>query len=292
MASAVVGVGSTLSGSISAVNILTTPRPQVSSPLSQGWRPPQWKNPAVVTITVPMQQTNSLDTTGVPSALTGVLAGSSLSTPAITAPLTYIFDAVLALDHEQSLTKTQHPVQTGAAVSSHAYLEPASVVMDILMSDVSQGYVSVSQTASPYYQTWPGATSGGVGAAPSRSVSAYKTILKLQAQRVPLTITTRLRTYYNMLISHVAPREDSKTVKGLRMRVTFDQVFIAGTQTVPISALTSVTNMTGLGSIGTAAVPTTVSNQYNITQATTPVTPVDIPGAGTYSSYPTTSVLA
>lgn len=292
MASAVVGVGSALAGGLSAVSILSTPNPQVTPPLSQGWRPPQWKNPAAVSITVPMQSSSALDTSGVPSALMGVLSGASLSVAATTAPLTYIFDAVLALDHGQTLTKTVHPVQTGAAVSSHAYLEPSSLIMDVLMSDVSQGYVSVNQTTSPYYQTWPGATSGSVGNAPSRSVSAYKTILKLQAQRVPLTITTRLRTYYNMLISSVSPREDNKTVRGLRMRVQFDQVFIAGTQTVPISALTSTTNMTGLGSIGTTALQNAITNMYGIPQATTPPAPTNAIAAGGFSSYPTTSVLA
>jgi hypothetical protein len=74
--------------------------------------------------------------------------------------------------------------------------------------------------------------------------------------RMPLTVTTRLRTYTNMVIANIAPREDYRTITGLRMRVEFEQIFTASTSTVPNSARPDDTNSTGLGTVNPTPVPT------------------------------------
>lgn len=200
-----------------------------------------------------------------------------------TATTTYVFDAVLELDHDQRLEKTHHPVQTGADISSHAYLMPARVTLNIGMSDAmdSYGHSTANSTATGESIITP-----WVGDA-SKSVSAYQTVLGIQAARQPVTVTTRLRTYTNMIITSVAPREDSRTIAGLRMRIEFEQIFTA-TATTSVSARTNDTQSTGLGTVSTTPPSASVENQFNTDNAD--ITPISTPGAGNYSSVNTTSL--
>ena len=46
----------------------------------------------------------------------------------------YVFDAVLKLDHERRLAITDHPVEEGANITDHSYLEPKSLSIEIGMS--------------------------------------------------------------------------------------------------------------------------------------------------------------
>jgi hypothetical protein len=258
------------------------------------YRPPQWSanGVAMVSITVPNA---------------ALLSDSSDSTDS--GPVTYVFDAVLELEHEQQLEITHHPVQTGADISSHAYLLPATCAMFVGMSDAMDSYASTPVTAPtlpyqyPNYMQWTGAT--------SKSVSAYQTMLSLQASRIPLTVTTRLRTYTNMVVMSVSPREDFKTITGLRMRVVFRQIF-TGSVTTSTGVQTSNTvradasDMSGLGAVNPSAVSTATQKQF--AQPTTSVSNstlgvdkptqnfmnyihssnsgVNCPGAGNYSSKP------
>jgi hypothetical protein len=229
----------------------TTPAPLASV----GWRPPQWSKPAMVVITVPAgYSAPSSDNLALTNDANGV------STPTLTAkqtaPTSYVFDAVLSAEHDQALTKTHHPVQTGAAVSSHAYIEPAQLVLYVLMSDVAAQFSASNQPATPYIQQWTGN--------PSKSVSAYLQVLALQSARIPLTVVTRLRTYSNMLILRVSPREDNKTITGARFRIEFEQLFVANTQANPISARPNDTENTGLGAISTQPPPAAVDTQFGV----------------------------
>lgn len=269
--------------------VTQTPNPAPS----QAWRPPQWgsTNTPMVLVTVPASSSVSNVTQTDSDANSATGGGTFMFKKSVTAAVSYVFDAVLAADHDQSLTKTQHPIQTGAAVSSHAYLNPAHLILSVLMSDVVQQYVPTNQTTAPYIQKWTGFK--------SKSVSAYQQLLTLQAQRVPLTVTTRLRTYTNMIITRVAPREDDKTITGARFRVEFEQIFVANTQVVPVSARPNDTQATGLGAVSTQTPSSTVQSQFGVPPtastntlpgtvptATPASTVVDIPGAGAYASPP------
>ncbi len=224
---------------------------QLSDPNS--WRPPQWDKAASISITVPAGYSSSLvNNTPVPVDANGVGFISTRSTSAAT----YVFDAVLAIEHEQTLTKTNHPVQTGASISTHAYIEPARVVFYVLMSDVTPQYVASNQTSAPYVRQWDGDA--------SKSVSAYKQMVALQAARVPLTVTTRLTTYTNMLIMKLEPREDEKTTTSVRFRVEFGQVFLATTQATPLSDRPNDTQTTGLGSVSASPTPAAVDTQFKV----------------------------
>ena len=48
----------------------------------------------------------------------------------------FFFDGFLNVSHERKLTTTSSPVETGAAIVDHAYVEPAKITMKIIVSDV------------------------------------------------------------------------------------------------------------------------------------------------------------
>lgn len=129
-----------------------------------------------------------------------------------------IFDAIFSTEHITSLSITEHPIQTGADISDHAYEEGARLTFDIGMSDVMKSYT-------------PGQFSDDA----SRSVSAYLKIRELQKQRLPITVTTKLGSYTNMMVETITNVEDNKTTHGLRATVVLKQIFVVNVTTVKIS---------------------------------------------------------
>jgi hypothetical protein len=230
------------------------------------WRPPQWQNssPAKVIINFPGQPAAGQFSSA---------AGSTVVLPS--SPTLYAFDADFAIDHEQQLRRTEHPVQTGASISDHAFIVPARLSMDIGMSDLIDAYYSPS--------TWQGS--------PSKSVSAYQTMLALMFSRIPFSITTRLRTYQNMIVENLAPREHVKTSHGLRMRIEFGQIFVANITTIPASARPQETVNTNQGSVNAENPTPTQVSQNSITGMGVPASSNSI-GAGSQSSVNTNNLPA
>ena len=142
----------------------------------------------------------------------------------------WFFDAFLRSTHTSRLNITQHPVQTGAALTDHAFLQPAELVMEIGMSDVAKGLV-------------PGQFTGGW----SRSVQAFKVLKELQAVRVPFQVHSRLGLYQNMLIEELTAPDDFTTLFGLRCTVTMREIKVAQVRTVKISANPAVTDRANRG---------------------------------------------
>jgi hypothetical protein len=232
------------------------------------YRPTEWQsdNPAQVIITFP-----GLGSSPQYNSASGV--NSSLPTE----QTNYVFDAVIVAGHEQILRKTEHPVQTGASLSDHAFLEPPRLMLDVLMTDVVDSYYNPS--------TWTGDQ--------SKSVSAYQTMLALQQSRIPVTVTTRLRVYENMLITDLSPTETVKTIQGLRMRVVFSQVFMATTATFETSARPQDTGETQQGSV-TPVPPTDAQISQNSIPGVenVPAVPSNAVGEGEWGSNSVNNLLS
>jgi len=218
---------------------------------SIGWRPPQWPVGQGVpgntlTILVPNPQSDPEYAT--PPATEGLNAFNSIL---------YVFDAAIRVEHEQEMVITQNPVQTQASISDHAYLVPARVTAEIAMSDSMQSYIT-----------------GQFSGSGSRSVSAYQTLLSLQASMQLLGLSTRLAQYSNMLIQSVRPVEEVSTRFGLKCIVTFQQVLLADVEyespTNPAaSSRPDASQVSSAGGSNTTSVPQTISNNYS-TKSLTP----------------------
>jgi hypothetical protein len=243
------------------------------------YRPPQWSGPATTFITVPGTSAAQISpanlgsgisytgtTTPANTALGGVPTFGVSTAPSVTPDVMYVFDAVLSVEHTQEMEITQHPVQSGADISDHAYQKPFRMTMDIGMSDVMDSYVAGQ---------WSGSS--------SKSINAYQTMLLLERSRTPITVGARLNTYPNMLIESIHTKDDVKTKHGLRATIVFRQLFWAVTSSV-VSARPQDTGTTGTGTVPTQPVPAAITNNY---QAPTPApgTP-SVTGSGNMSSNP------
>lgn len=129
------------------------------------------------------------------------------------------FDAVLSANTEHSAAITSHPVQWGAHISDHMYINPVTITMDIGMSDAMASMVGGQ---------WSGRD--------TKSVSAYRKLVDLMEAREPITVWTRLGHYDSMVIESISVMDDSTTLYGLRASVTMKQILMAYVATEKVSA--------------------------------------------------------
>lgn len=123
----------------------------------------------------------------------------------------FFVDAIFTTTTEHTLTITQHPVQTGANIADHAFVNPRRISMEIGISD-AMAY----RIAGCYSE--PGQT---------KSIQAYKTLCKKQAERQPLKVITRLDTYENMLIESITINDNPSTQYALRASIELVEVLTA-----------------------------------------------------------------
>lgn len=226
------------------------------------WRPPQWsRNRPAVTITAQNPKQNPAGT-----------ASSAQKT-------VYVLDSTLRAEHDQNVVVTMNPVQTGAAMSDHAYVVPPRLTVEFAMSDAMQSY-----------------TVGQWNDSPSKSVSAWQTLIALKDQKLPVSVATRLQQYDKMMIVSVRAEDTKNTRYGLRATVTFVQVLTAqveatsSTVTFPSadSAFPQTTDQTLGGQTQTQGVPDAVTANNNVANA--PAAGVDVQnippvaGAGEWTS--------
>lgn len=146
----------------------------------------------------------------------------------------WFFDAFLNVNHTSTLRITDHPVQSGAAITDHAYMEPQELTFEIGMSDVAQSLVDGQFTTG-----W------------SRSVTAYQVLKELQKSRVPMQVNTRLGVYQNMIIESITAPDNYETLYGLKCTVKMREIFIVEVATVTVSERPQVTGKTNSGDVQT-----------------------------------------
>jgi len=195
--------------------ILTPATDPLSVPQSKGpWRPPQWAG-----LTSDINQLVYIKTN---------IGG-------------FFFDAVLREDHTESVKVTDHPVQTGANISDHAYNMPAKLTMEIGMSDAMDSIVTGQFTG--WY---------------TKSVSAYQMIKQLKEARLPLRVLTRLNLYENMIIEEINTPDDFKTLNGLRCTVTMKEIFVVEVSKTTVSTRVQTTGQTNRNNQQSVEPPPTV----------------------------------
>lgn len=105
------------------------------------------------------------------------------------------------------LEVTQHPVQTGAAITDHAFVKPSSLSLKVAWDD---GDMPLSDT--------------------------YNKILKLQASREPFTVVTGKRSYKNMLMKSLGVTTDAVNENILSVTMSLQGIIMTKVETVAVSA--------------------------------------------------------
>lgn len=120
------------------------------------------------------------------------------------------FDAVFSMTHEANVTITSQPVEIGANISDHAYVEPDTVTMEIGMSDASEG------------------------AGSNHSVNAYNMLRSVMEAREPISLYTRLKSYTNMMVVSISTTDDYTTSTALRASIMLQKILIVNVATVKV----------------------------------------------------------
>ena len=144
----------------------------------------------------------------------------------------YFFDGFLNVTHSSNLEITENQIETGASVVDHAYMKPVTLSMTVLVSDVHQSIV-------------PGQFSEGW----RRHTSAWQLLKRLQADRTPLSVFTKLALYDNMLIKSVSAVDTDQTLHSLSADVVLQEVPVATLKTVKISAADQTTLNAEIGKV-------------------------------------------
>lgn len=114
-------------------------------------------------------------------------------------------DCTIREVHRDSLITTDHPVESGAIISDHAFMMPVEVEMTVGFSNSSartEGYVDM----------------------------IYQALLALQKAREPLSIFTGKRAYRNMLIRDLMVTTDAHSENVLMVSARLKEVIITSTQ--------------------------------------------------------------
>jgi len=117
-------------------------------------------------------------------------------------------DCAITESHSDRVIVTKHPVEKGAAISDHAYVDPPTV-------NIRWG--------------WTEALRGEAWAA-----IMYQTLLGLMYERQPIDLFTGKRPYTNMVIESITENTDSWTEYALILDIQLVQVIIVSTESTSI----------------------------------------------------------
>lgn len=144
----------------------------------------------------------------------------------------YFFDGFMNVQHNKSLTITKNPVETGASVVDHAYVNPSKIVMNIKVSDVNRSMVPGQFQERSF-----------------RHTSAWAVLTQIQANRIPVDVFTKLGLYKNMLIEDIVANDDASTFRALDAQVTLVEIPVARVKTVKITSADQTTIETMMGQV-------------------------------------------
>ena len=141
----------------------------------------------------------------------------------------YYFDAWLRLNHNTSVSYTQHPLEVGAAASDHSYVNMRTFSFDICVTDTVR---------QPFFT--------GVS---NRNINAYNLLVALQAKRSLITLGSKYGEFSNVLVESIDVSDDFQSQNKMIATINLVQLIIAGTKIFKVSANPQATDTTNRGNI-------------------------------------------
>lgn len=139
------------------------------------------------------------------ASLTGFSVGGTFGVnPRLFSDSSFTALCTIEEDHTDNLTITSHPVEFGANISDHAYMEAKLVNIKI-------GYSEAQGTDS--------------------LVEMYNKFLMLQSEKTPFSIITGKRAYLDMLIESIRESTDGQTENSLILNISCREVIIVNSKT-------------------------------------------------------------
>lgn len=130
-------------------------------------------------------------------------------------------DVVISEEHENEVVVTRHPVDTGANVADHAYVQPAVIHCQFGWSDSSRLLNSILD-----FSIFKGLTT---------IKDVYEKLLELQAKREPISLSTGKKSYPAVVITKLKTTSTVDTESALLVDITFEEVRFASTKEVTLA---------------------------------------------------------
>lgn len=108
-------------------------------------------------------------------------------------------DVVLWEEHESEMEIAEHPVESGAKISDHAWRTPYRVTLESVVDG-------------------------------ARAVAAFQQILAVQETAEPFSLVTGLKVYPNMLIKRISATRDKEHGRVLKFEAECQEVIIVNTE--------------------------------------------------------------
>lgn len=142
-------------------------------------------------------------------------------------------DASLSEVHSSSLKTTDNPVENGFDATDHAQIEPKTLQLECVLTDVPIR-VGLLDSALGIFETVK-----SMAGKNKRAYDNYEKLLELQKNRTPITITTGLKSYDNMLIENIMVDRDSNIGDAIKLRISLKEIKILNSKNVKIENLKS-----------------------------------------------------
>lgn len=132
----------------------------------------------------------------------------------------FIADVTIEERAEDEIEMTQIPVETGAAITDHAFKRPARVLLRCGWSNSS-----IRALGNPAYD-----------------IFIYQAFLALQASLQPFQIITGKRLYNDMLIRRISQTTTEATENALMLTIECQQIIFVTTQNVTLPPASQMKN--------------------------------------------------
>lgn len=136
-------------------------------------------------------------------------------------------DIVIREQGMDELEITQHPIETGAAITDHAFKRPATLSLEYGFTNANLSNSLASALATG---TAPNITLGN-----QRVRQIYEQLLALQLSRVPFQVVTGKRLYTSMLLEGLGIMTDAATENALLVTATCREIIIVSTQATTVA---------------------------------------------------------
>lgn len=158
-----------------------------------------------------------------PYSLEAYLQGRERSILVIDDGEEIIPDVVITEEHDDEVTLTRHPVDRGAAIADHAYIQPATVTVIFAWSDSSRLINSVMN--------------GSILKGLMTTRQVYEKMQEIMRARKLLKLSTGKRKYDNVIITKMSTTSSADTESSLILEITFEEVNLVSVAETTLAAV-------------------------------------------------------
>ena len=142
-------------------------------------------------------------------------------------------DAFITESHNYQASVTSHPVEKGVNITDNIYNEPTELDIEAVIS--------------PY------GIAEGLRGNPERADEAYRELMRLYNNRIPVRVYTGLTNYTNMAITSITIPRSKENSQTLRYNISFRKVRIVSDSVIDLDVL-GEDELLGFGSSGETVV--------------------------------------